>query len=132
MNHKPEPASEISPDHQISPPIYAKPGTNIPQHVIDANNKATSEINQAKDAFISQCLTIVHDIDPEKIQLNLRNDFSPTIIIPSGNSPDQKKQVGHLRHTGHTLTFNYDNRWVGTMEIQYNHDGTISINTTTK
>lgn len=133
MQHKPKPPQEISPNHWIEPPIYAMSGTNVPQHVRDANLEAAKQINAEKEEFIRSCIdTLPTDIvHPEKFRLTLRNDTSPILIIPSHHHPDDKKQKGHLRHTGHTLTFFYDDAWLGTMTIEYN-EGRIKIDTTTR
>lgn len=156
MSHKPQPPVEISPGHQIEPPFYAKAGEPIPTEVRSANKVAAQQINAHKDNFIKVCLeslytdeevgeamlkhlnqpnayipALLAKLDPAKLKLTLRNDHSPTLIIPSHHHPDDKKQKGYLRHTGHTLSMEYDDRWLGTMTIEYN-DGRINIDITTK
>jgi hypothetical protein len=139
MNHRSEPAYEISPDHRIEPPFFSQPGSHISDAVRTANHQAADRINEAKDEFIAACFhTILPENDPSpsidlsKLQLTLRNNYSPTIVLPSGHDPNSPKQKGHLRQTGHTLTLNYDGKWIGTLEIEYKHDGTITINASIK
>lgn len=137
MNHRSEPAYEISPDHRIEPPVFAEPGTNIPEAVREANSLARTSINEAKDEFIANCFDSIlspatDTIDLSKLQLTMRNNYSPVIVMPSEYHPDSKKQKGHVRQTGHTLTLNYDDRWIGTLDIEYKHDGTININASLK
>ena len=156
MNHKPQPPVEISPDFQIQPPFYAKPGEPIPAEVRSANTQAAQQINAHKDNFIKICLeglytdeqvgetmlkfhnqpeayipALLELLDPAKLKLTLRDDRSPILILPSHHHPDDRKQTGHLRHTGHTLSMSYQDKWLGTMTIEYN-DGRINIDITTK
>lgn len=153
---KTNPANEISPDHQIEPPFYAKAGEPIPTEVRAANKQAAQQINAHKDNFIKVCLeslfsdeeigeamlkhlnqpaayipALLAKLDPAKLKLSLRDDYSPTLIIPSEAHPEAKRQKGYTRQTGHTLTMEYDDRWLGTMTIEYN-DGRINIDITTK
>jgi len=156
MNHKPQPPVEISPDHQIEPPFYAQAGQPIPEEVRLANKRASQQINANKDNFIKICLeslftdeeigfamlqhanqpaayipALIAKLDPSRLTLTMRDDHSPTIIIPSHHHPEDKKQTGYFRQTGHTLSMTYDDRWLGTMTIEYN-DGRINIDITTK
>lgn len=153
---KTHPAHEISPDHQITPPAAAQGNTPVPPEIFQANQEAAHKINTHKDDFIKLCLeSIISDeeigeimlkhlnkpaeyipaliarLDPAKLKLTLRDDFSPTLIIPSENHPEAKRQKGYTRHTGHTLQMFYDDRWLGTMTIEYN-EGRINIVVTTK
>jgi len=157
MNHRSEPAIEITPDHWIEPPVFAEAGTSIPAAVTEANQQAAHQINQHKETFIKLCLdclfsaedigeaelenvntpeniipSLLAKLDPAKFQLTLRNDHSPVLVLPSQYDPNQQKQKGHVRQTGHTLTLNYDDRWVGTMEIQYASEGKIGIQINTR
>jgi hypothetical protein len=154
---KPQPPQEITPDHWISPPFFKTAGTETPDTVSSANENAAKQINAHKDNFVRICLESLFDdeevgmvmlqhhnqpeayipaliskLDPAKLKLTLRNDMSPTIILPSHYNPNGKKQKGLARQDGHTLTMYYDNSWIGTMTIKYNLDGTISIDVTTK
>jgi hypothetical protein len=154
MKHQPAPPLEIAPDHWIEPPIYAKSDSPAPPHIREANHEAAQQINAHKDNFIRICLeTLFSDeevgeamlkhlnqpaayipallakLDPEKFKLTLRADHTPVLILPSHHHPDSRKQTGHLRHTGHTLTLTYADRWLGTMSIEYN-DGRINIDMT--
>jgi hypothetical protein len=156
MNHRSEPATEITPDHWIEPPVFAKSGTNIPAEVIAANKRAAAEINAHKDTFVKLCLeelfteeqvgmaelltpgdhaaistNLVAQLDPEKLNLTIRNVYGPTIVLPTHHDPHKPKQEGSTRQTGHTLTMNYAGRWIGTMDIEYKHDGTIAIKMST-
>lgn len=156
MNHKPAPPLEIAPDHWIEPPIYAKSNDPAPQHVRDANHDAGIQINAHKDNFIRVCLedlftdeevgeamlahagqpaayipALLSKLDMGKFKLLLRADHTPVLIIPSQHHPESKKQTGHIRHTGHTLTLSYNDRWIGTMTVEYN-DGRINIDMTTR
>jgi len=157
MNHRSEAAQEIPPNYWLEPPVFAKPGTQIPKEVRDANARASILLNNHKDTFIKLCLdclfdpedigeaelqhlnepeqiipTLIQKLVPEKFELLLRNNYSPVLVIPSELNPNQKKQKGHVRQTGHTLTFNYDGKWIGTMEIQYGLNAEISIKMATK
>lgn len=154
---KPEPATEITPDHWIEPPLFAQPGEPVPDEVRTANKRAAETINAHKDNFIKLCLDclipdeeygqamlehidkqedlipkLVAALKPEKMNLTIRNVYGPTLAIPKAPSPTDKKQTAIVRQTGHTLTFNYDNRWIGTMEIEYGLDGRIGIKIATK
>jgi hypothetical protein len=156
MQHKPTPPLEIAPDHWIEPPIYAKSNAPAPQHVRDANHDAGIQINEHKDTFIRVCLeslftdeevgeamlkhmnqpqsyipALLSKLDAGKFKLLLRADHTPILIIPSHHHPESKKQTGHIRHTGHTLTLAYDDKWIGTMTVEYN-DGRINIDMTTR
>lgn len=154
---KTEPANEIAPDHWIKIPLYAQPGqTQVPDDVRQHNAHAEKQINAHKDNFIKVCLESLFDdeeigfamlqhanqpeayipalidkLDPAKLKLTLRNDMSPTIILPSNYHPDNKRQKGVNRHTGHELKMHYDDRWLGSMTIEYKHDGRIAIDITT-
>jgi len=155
MNHRTQPPLEIAPDHWIEPPIYAKSSDPAPQYIKDANQDAAREINTHKDTFILGCVEslftdeeagqamlkhlnqpqayineLLSKLEMDKFKLLLRADHTPVLIIPSNRHPDDKKQTGHIRHTGHTLTLSYDDKWLGTMTIEYN-DGRININVTT-
>lgn len=157
MNHRSEPAIEITPGHWIEPPVFNEAGKAIPSAVTEANEKAAREINQHKETFLKLCLdclfstedigeaelkhvgepekiipALLGKLDPAKFQLTLRNDHSPVLALPSQYDPHQQKQKGHVRQTGHTLTLNYDGRWVGTMEIQYASEGKIGIQINTR
>lgn len=157
MNHRSEPAIEIAPNHRIEPPLFSEAGKSIPLAVIEANQRAADTLNQHKDTFIKLCLdclfgpedigeaelehvgepekvipALLGKLQPEKFQLTLRNDYSPVLVLPSELDPNQQKQKGHVRQTGHTLTMKYDDRWIGTMEIQYGSDGKIGVKISTK
>lgn len=157
MNHRSEPATEITPDHWIQPPLFAKPGTQIPDEVIAANKRAAAEINAHKDTFVKLCLeelftgeqvgeaelltpgdhaaisaNLIAQLDPEKLNLTIRNVYGPTISIPTHHDPNKPKQEGITRQTGHSLTMNYDGKWVGTMDIEYSLTGEIGIKMATR
>lgn len=154
---KTEPAHEIAPDHRIKIPIFAQQGqTQIPQDVRDHNHAAEQQINAHKDNFVRLCLeslvpdeetgdailqnlnqpeayipALIAKLDPTKIKLTMRNNMSPTIILPSSSKQDNHKQKGLQRQTGHTLQFYYADHWIGTMTVDYKHDGKIAIDITT-
>lgn len=129
MNHRPQPAIEIPPSHWITVPVFAKPNERPPQEVLKANKEAEQKINAAKDDFIAECMNAIKndEFSVEDITITLRDNFSPTIVIPTHHSPEQAKQTGLLRQTSHTLTVNHQSHWLGTMDIEYKHDGAIEI-----
>lgn len=155
---KTEPAHEIAPDHRITVPIYSQCDHPVPDEVREINRRAEQQINAHKHNFIKLCLeslfpeeeleiiiirhanqpeayipALVAKLDATKLKLTLRNDMSPTIILPSNHHPEKSgKHKGLNRHTGHTLQFHYADQWLGTMEIQYKHDGRIAIDITTR
>jgi len=133
MNHRPQPAIEIPPSHWITVPVFATPNDRPSQAVLAANKEAEQEINAAKDNFFAFCMTEIADteINVENITITLRDNFSPTIVLPTHRDPDQSKQTGLLRQTGHTITMNHRGIWLGTMDIEYKQDGTIEIKSTT-
>ena len=152
---KTEPAHEIAPDHWIKIPLFLQPGqTKIPDEIRTLNEIAEAKINATKDNFIRLCIeslfpdeqlgetmlqflnqpadyipALISKLTPEKIKITLRNDMSPTIILPTEKNG---KHQGLNRQTGHTIQFHYDTQWIGTMTIGYNHDGKISIDIKTK
>jgi hypothetical protein len=157
MHHRSEAAQEIPPNYWIEPPVFAKAGTSIPKEVREANSRAAILLNNHKDTFLKlrlDCLftqeeigdaeiqhlnepervipELIQKLDPMKFELLLRNDYSPVLVLPSEIDPSKKKQKGHVRQTGHTLTLNYEGRWIGTMEIQYGLNAEIAINVSTK
>jgi hypothetical protein len=157
MQHRAESATEIAPDHWISVPVFAKSNDRPSSTVTEANHQAEQGINAHKDTFIKLCLetlfpdeevgeamlkhasnpnsyipALIAKLDPAKLSLTIRNEYSPTIVIPSHHSPEQAKQTGHTRQTGHSLTMKYDDHWLGSMEVTYRHDGTIGVNISTK
>ena len=154
---KPEPATEITPDHWIEPPLFAQPGEPVPDAVRAANRNAAITLNAHKDTFIKLCLDcLIHDeaysqamlehigkpeelipqlvatLEPAKMNLTIRNVYGPTLAIPKAPSPTDKKQTAIVRQTGHSLTFNYDDHWIGSMDIEYGLDGQIGIKMATK
>jgi len=151
---KPQPAYEITPDHQISPPAFAQGQQPAPPEVIAANREAAAQIDVHKDAFIRSCLeslytdeeigqamlehledpaayipALIAKLDPSKLKLTLRDDFAPTLILPTEAHPEAKRQKALTRQTGHTLHMTYDDRWLGTMEITY-ENGRIRMQAT--
>jgi hypothetical protein len=157
MQHRAEPATEIPPNHWISVPVFAKSDERPSSTVTEANHQAEQTINTHKDTFIKLCLetlfpdeeigeamlkhagdpnayipALIAKLDPSQLSLTIRNEYSPTIVIPTHQSPEQAKQTGHTRQTGHTLTMKYNDQWLGNMEITYRHDGTIGVNISTK
>jgi hypothetical protein len=154
---KPEPAYEITPQHKIQVPFFAESGKKIPSDVTKANANANKQINDAKDQFVMACLELIipeneigeielehlgdpsakfaamiGKIDPAQLQLTLRNDYAPFIVLPSENAPESERQKGFTRQTGHTLNMSYAGHWLGTMQIDYGYDGQIHIDITTK
>ncbi len=157
MHHRSEAAQEIPPNYWLEPPVFAKAGTSIPKEVREANSRAAILLNNHKDTFLKLCLDclftqeeigeaemlhlnepervipeLIQKLDPMKFELLLRNDYSPVLVLPSEIDPSKKKQKGHVRQTGHTLTLNYEGHWIGTMEIQYGLNAEISIKIATK
>jgi hypothetical protein len=148
MNPEDQPV-EILPNEIILVPFLRQHGQEAPSpDVLDANQRASRAITEAKDRFVGDCLlhalpreiqgelelehmnnpdalsaAVLRAVDPSRIIVTKLRTYSPPIAIPQ---PDGTS-MSHRRQTGDVITFFYGQEQIGVFTIDYQSNGQIGI-----